>query len=82
MTRASEVLKKIDEATSDQNELTLLRHQLDQLEGSIVRLIDDNVELLTVGLSALRNKTPRVEVMIERAEVVIDNLNKMKQSLK
>lgn len=82
MTQATDLLKKIDESTTDQNELTLLRHQLDQLEGSIVRLIDDNVELLTVGLSALRNKTPKVDVMIERAEVVIDNLNKMKQSLK
>ena len=39
-----------------------------------MRRLDDAVETLEVGLSALRNKTPRVEVMLERAELVVDAL--------
>jgi len=51
-----------------------LRHDLEQLRGRLVRRLDDGVGMLEVGLTALRNKTPRVDVMIERAEMVSDAL--------
>ena len=53
---------------------THLRHDQEQLRGRLVRRLEDGVEMLEVGLSALRNKTPRVEVMMERAEHVVDAL--------
>ncbi len=55
-------------------ERTHLHHGQEQLGGRLVRRLDDAVETLEVGLSALRNKTPRVEVMVERAELVVDAL--------
>lgn len=55
-------------------ERTHLRHSQEQLGGRLVRRLDEAVETLEVGLSALRNKTPRVEVMLERAELVVDAL--------
>jgi chromosome segregation ATPase len=51
-----------------------LRHELEQLRGRLVRRLDDSIEMLEVGLTALRNKTPRTEVMAERAEHVVDAL--------
>ncbi len=51
-----------------------LRHDLEQLRGRLVRRLSDSIEMLEVGLTALRNKTPRTEVMAERAEHVIDAL--------
>lgn len=55
-------------------ERTHLRHDQEQLRGRLLRRLDDGVEMLEVGLTALRNKTPRVEVMMERAEHVVDAL--------
>jgi hypothetical protein len=55
-------------------ERTHLHHGQEQLGGRLVRRLEDAVETLEVGLSALRNKTPRVEVMQERAELVVDAL--------
>ena len=55
-------------------ERTHLHHGQEQLGGRLVRRLDEAVETLEVGLSALRNKTPRVEVMLERAELVVDAL--------
>lgn len=55
-------------------ERTHLHHGQEQLGGRLVRRLEDAVETLEVGLSALRNKTPRVEVMLERAELVVDAL--------
>jgi len=55
-------------------ERTHLRHDQEQLRGRMVRRLDEGVEMLEVGLTALRNKTPRVEVMLERAEHVVDAL--------
>lgn len=55
-------------------ERTHLHHGQEQLGGRLVRRLDDAVETLEVGLNALRNKTPRVEVMLERAELVVDAL--------
>jgi hypothetical protein len=51
-----------------------LRHELEQLRGRLVRRLEDSVEMLGVGLTALRNKAPRTEVMAERAEHVVDAL--------
>lgn len=55
-------------------ECTHLRHDQEQLRGRLLRRLEDGVEMLEVGLTALRNKTPRVEVMMERAEHVVDAL--------
>jgi len=55
-------------------ERTHLRHDQEQLRGRLVRRLDEGIEMLEVGLTALRNKTPRVEVMLERAEHVVDAL--------
>lgn len=54
------------------NELTLLRYANDQLRGRLTRMLKDNLALLEVGLTALRHSPPRIEVMVERAEVVVD----------
>lgn len=55
-------------------ECTHLRHDQEQLRGRLLRRLGDGVEMLEVGLTALRNKAPRVEVMMERAEHVVDAL--------
>lgn len=55
-------------------ECTHLRHDQEQLRGRLLHRLEDGVEMLEVGLTALRNKTPRVEVMMERAEHVVDAL--------
>lgn len=61
---------------------THLRHELEQLRGRLVRRLGDSVDMLEVGLTALRNKTPRTEVMIERAEHVIDALRAEESNLR
>ena len=55
-------------------EKTHLQHQLEQLRGRLVKRFTDSVEMLEVGLSALKKDTPRVPVMVERAEEVVDAL--------
>lgn len=56
-------------------------HELESLRGRLVRRLEDSIEMLDVGLNALRNKTPRVEVMLERAEHVLDDLRAELHSL-
>lgn len=63
-------------------ERTHLRHDQEQLRGRLQRRLDEGVEMLEVGLTALRNKTPRVEVMAERAEHVVDALRAELNNLK
>lgn len=63
-------------------EQTHLRHDQEQLRGRLVRRLDEGVEMLEVGLTALRNKTPRVEVMMQRAEFVVDSLRSEIKDLK
>lgn len=53
---------------------THLQHELEQLRGRLVKRLTDSVDMLEVGLSALRKDTPRVPVMVERAEHVVDAL--------
>jgi hypothetical protein len=63
-------------------ERTHLRHDHEQLRGRLVRRLSDSIEMLEVGLTALRNKTPRTEVMAERAEHVIDALRAEESNLR
>lgn len=63
-------------------ERTHLRHGQEQLRGRLVRRLGDSIEMLEVGLMALRNKTPRTEVMLERAEHVIDALRAEESNLR
>jgi hypothetical protein len=55
-------------------ERTHLQHQLEQLRGRLVKRLTDSVEMLEVGLSALSKDRPRIPVMVERAEEVVDAL--------
>ncbi len=57
-----------------ENQRMHLQNDLEQLRGRLVRSLGDNIDMLEVGLTALRNKTPRLEVMLERAEYVVDAL--------
>lgn len=56
------------------DEKTHLQHALEQLRGRLVKRLTDSVDMLEVGLSALRKEAPRVPVMVERAEHVVDTL--------
>lgn len=49
-------------------------HEYESLRGRMIQRLDECIETLEVGLNALRNPTPRVSVMDQRAEVVIDTL--------
>ncbi len=59
-----------------------LQHNEEQLRGKLVRKLNESIDMLEVGLTALRNKTPRIEVMAERAEYVIDALRDEVSNLK
>jgi len=72
--RESSAAEAVDLRRQHEAERTHLRHDQEQLRGRMVRRLDEGVEMLDVGLTALRNKTPRVEVMLERAEHVVDAL--------
>jgi hypothetical protein len=64
------------------DERTHLQHKLEQLRGRLVKRLTDSVDMLEVGLSALRKDTPRVPVMVERAEYVVDALRAEVQELR
>jgi hypothetical protein len=53
---------------------THLQHELEQVRGRLIRRLADSVDMLDVGLAALRKETPKIPVMMERAEQVIDAL--------
>jgi len=61
---------------------THLQHELEQLRGRLVKRLTDSVDMLDVGLSALRKDAPRVPVMVERAEHVVDALRAEIENLK
>ena len=71
-----------DQRAQREAERMHLQHDLAQLRGRLVRRLEDSTEMLEVGLTALRNRTPRVEVMTERAELVVDALRAELNSLK
>lgn len=54
--------------------MTHAEHALEQLRGRLLRRIGDAIDTLEVGLTALRKEPPRTEVMLERAEHVVDAL--------
>lgn len=64
------------------DERTHLQHELEQLRGRMVKRLTDSVDMLEVGLSALRKDNPRVPVMLERAEHVVDALRAEVQELR
>lgn len=72
------------EAVSRQHavEKTHLQHELEQLRGRLVKRLTDSVDMLEVGLSALRKDAPRIPVMVERAEHVVDLLRAEVQGLR
>lgn len=80
--RESSAAEAVELRRQHEVERTHLRHDQEQLRGRMVRRLDESVEMLDVGLSALRNKTPRVEVMVERAEHVVDALRAEMKNLK
>lgn len=51
-------------------------HEFESLRGRLVQRLEECIEMLDTGLSALRKEapTPRVSVMVQRAEVVLDAL--------
>lgn len=51
-------------------------HEYESLRGRLVKRLEESIEMLDTGLSALRRETqtPRVSVMVQRAEVVLDAL--------
>lgn len=55
-------------------EYTHLRYDNEKLCGRLFSQLEKSVDMLEVGLSALRNKTPSIQAMIERAEYVSDTL--------
>jgi hypothetical protein len=80
--RASTAAEAAELRRQHEVERTHLRHDQEQLRGRLQRRLDEGVEMLEVGLTALRNKTPRVEVMMERAEHVVDALRAEMNSLR
>lgn len=80
--RKSSAEELLQQRKQTEAELMHLRHELEQLRGRLVRRLDDSVEMLEVGLNALQNKTPRIEVMLERAELVVDALRAEKNNLR
>jgi len=65
----------LSELTRNNNQTrTHLSHDIELMRGRIIDNLNQNVELLETGLTALKREVPRVAVMIERAEIVIKNL--------
>jgi len=60
--------------SSQDVKVTHLRDDNQQVRHRLVKRLVSDVEQLEIGLSALRNPNPRVEVMMQRAERVVDAL--------
>lgn len=56
--------------------LTHLRDDLENLRARLLRRIDSDTSLLEAGLSALRREPPKVPVMVDHAERVIEALRR------
>jgi len=59
-------------------------HEFESLRGRLVQRLEESIEMLETGLNALHKEpeTPRVAVMVQRAEVVVDGLRSELNSLK
>lgn len=79
--RTTEILEALLRKQDD--ERILLQHQIDHLRGRMIRKLTESIDMLTIGLSALRkdNSSRRILVMQERAEHVIDTLRDEVQKL-
>jgi hypothetical protein len=57
-----------------------LSNDIDVMRGRLVESLQLSIQQLETGLSALNREVPRIQVMTERAEIVIDNLrSKLKE---
>ena len=57
-----------------------LSNDIDVMRGRLVESLQLSIQQLETGLSALNREVPRIPVMTERAEIVIDNLrSKLKE---
>ena len=69
--------------TASENELAHLRDDVEQMRTRMLRRLAADIEQLDVGLSALRGPEPRVHVIQDRVERVVDSLraevNKLKE---
>ena len=77
----SETLR-LDSEKTREIELTHLRDDLEKLRSRFVRRLEADLGELETGLSALLNQTPRLQVMIQRAESVIDSQRRELDKLK
>lgn len=80
--KVSKAIEMAEARKLNEVERTHLRHAMEQLRGHLVLRLGESIEMLEVGLTALRNKTPRTEVMAERAEHVIDALRAEESKLR
>ena len=76
-----------DEAVSElqrSNKVTKvhLSHDLELIRGRLLEILQLNIERLQTGLSALNRESPLIEVMSERAEIVIESLQSELNELK
>jgi len=64
------------EALKQTNQVTRihLSHDIELMRGRLIENLQKSIELLQTGLSAINRDTPLIEVMKERVEIVIDNL--------
>jgi hypothetical protein len=74
---STEVVTALEE--EGQRTRTHLSHEIEVMRGRMVLNFRQNIDRLETGLAALNRETPRVAVMVERAEIVIESL---KQELK
>jgi len=58
-----------------------LSHDIEVMRGRLIESLQISIERLETGLSAINRELPRIEVMRERAEIVIDNLKSQLKEL-
>ncbi len=68
-------------AEDNQQTRTHLSHDIEVMRGRVVDGLRLNIKLLETGLAALNREVPRVAVMVERAEMVIESLRRELQEL-
>jgi len=74
--------QKLDLDISHEISLTHLRSDLEKLRSRFVRRLEADLGELETGLSALQSQTPRILVMIQRAESIIDSQRRELDKLK
>ena len=51
-----------------------LAHDIEIMRGRLIESLQINIERLQTGLSAINQEVPLIQVMTQRAEIVIDEL--------